>query len=348
MESRKTREVDATTRELLRMVKLFGAAQTIVRNAEEREKPDDARDPDYQARNQQRLQQALEQLSKSFSPAIDAPMLELVIKRELAQPEGKRAGIAEALLGKPKAGAAYDQAEIDKAVAALFKGTKLGDEKTRVKLLQTAKLADLKRSQDPMIKLALTLRPVTKAYEERGKKLDGAMILVRPKFVAAMRDMKGGLLAPDANRTLRITYGTVRGYAPAPDKPVYTPFTKLAEVVAKNTGKDPFEAPKALLDAVAAKKTGPYFDPKLGDVPVDFLADLDITGGNSGSATLNARGELVGLAFDGNYESMASDWLFMPEITRSIHVDLRYILWVLDAVAGADDLLREMGVEPKL
>jgi len=347
-ESRKTREIDATTKELLRLVKLFGAAHTIVRDAEEREKPNDARDPDYQDRNQQRLEQTLEQLSASYSPAIDAPILKLVIRRELAQPEGKRAGIAEALLGKPKSGSTYAAADIDKAVDALFKGTKLGDVKTRVRLLKTAKTADLKRSADPMIKLALALRPVTKAYEERSKKLEGAMILVRPKFVSAMREMKGGILAPDANRTLRITYGTVRGYAPAPDKPVFTPFTKLSGVVAKNTGKDPFDAPQALLDAVQAKKVGPYFDPKLGDVPVDFLADLDITGGNSGSATLNARGELVGLAFDGNYESMASDWIFMPEITRSIHVDLRYILWVLDAVAGADDLLREMGVEPKL
>jgi S1-C subfamily serine protease len=89
---------------------------------------------------------------------------------------------------------------------------------------------------------------------------------------------------------------------------------------------------------------GPYADARLGDVPVDFLADLHITGGNSGSATLNAKGELVGLAFDGNYEAMASDWLFQPSIARSIHVDLRYVLWILDAVDGADALLEELGV----
>jgi S1-C subfamily serine protease len=81
-------------------------------------------------------------------------------------------------------------------------------------------------------------------------------------------------------------------------------------------------------------------------VPVDFLADLDITGGNSGSPTLNSRGELVGLAFDGNYEAMASDWLFMPDITRSIHVDIRYALWVMDAVDGAERVMKEMGAEP--
>src|SRR5208283_468631 len=111
-------------------------------------------------------------------------------------------------------------------------------------------------------------------------------------------------------------------------------------------GKEPFEAPQALLDAVAQKKFGPYVDARLREVPVDFLSDLHITGGNSGSATLNAKGELVGLAFDGNYEAMASDWVFQPSLSRSIHVDLRYILWVLDAVGGADNVLTELGVKP--
>ena len=125
---------------------------------------------------------------------------------------------------------------------------------------------------------------------------------------------------------------------------MYRPFTTLTETVAKATGQEPFDAPARLLEAAKARNVGPYADARLGDVPVDFLADLHITGGNSGSATLNAKGELVGLVFDGNYEAMASDWLFQPTITRSIHVDLRYVLWVLDAVDGADALLEELGV----
>ena len=103
-----------------------------------------------------------------------------------------------------------------------------------------------------------------------------------------------------------------------------------------------------MLDAYAAKRFGPYVDTYLGEVPVDFVSDLHITGGNSGSATLNARGELVGLVFDGNYEALASDWQFQPKITRSIHVDLRYLLWMLDAVDGGDHLVREMGATPAI
>src|SRR5262249_26576445 len=112
-----------------------------------------------------------------------------------------------------------------------------------------------------------------------------------------------------------------RGYHPAPDAPEYVPFTTVSGMAKKNTGAWPFNAPAYLLDAVKAKKFGPYAATNLGEVPIDFLSDLDITGGNSGSATLNGRGEIVGLAFDGNYEAMASDWLFMPDITRTIHVD---------------------------
>ena len=129
---------------------------------------------------------------------------------------------------------------------------------------------------------------------------------------------------------------------------MYRPFTTVSEMVKKTTGEEPFNTPKAALDAIAAKKFGPYVAPELGEVPLDFLADLDITGGNSGSATLNAKGELTGLVFDGNIEAMASDWVFMPPITRSIHVDARYMLWVMDAVDQADHLLVEMGVTPSI
>ena len=119
-------------------------------------------------------------------------------------------------------------------------------------------------------------------------------------------------------------------------------------MIAKNKGAEPFDVPERLVAAASAKKLGPYVDEKLRDVPVDFLADLHITGGNSGSATLNAKGELTGLVFDGNYEAMASDWVFQPSLTRSIHVDVRYVLWLLDGVDKGHHLLKEMGVDPKI
>jgi hypothetical protein len=169
--------------------------------------------------------------------------------------------------------------------------------------------------------------------------------MLRPRYVEALRASSPHAIAPDANSTLRITYGTVRGYSPKPGAPVYRPFTAAAGVVKKNTGKDPFDAPKRLLDAIRQGSFDGYTNPEIGTLPVDFLTDTDITGGNSGSPTLDAQGHLVGLAFDGNYEAMASDWLFMPDITRAIHVDIRYVLWIMDRVDHADRLLDEMGVK---
>ena len=216
----------------------------------------------------------------------------------------------------------------------------------REELFETGATAELRKSADALVQLALKLRPLMASADERHERLAGRMALLKPKYIEAMRAQRKDPFAPDANGTLRITYGTVRGYKPTPDAPPYRPFTSLEEVVAKHKGAAPFDVPSRLRAAQAAGKLRPYVDEALGDVPVDFLADLHITGGNSGSATINGKGELVGLVFDGNYEAMASDWVFVPSVTRSIHVDIRYVLWLLDAVDHADNLLAELGVEP--
>jgi hypothetical protein len=126
----------------------------------------------------------------------------------------------------------------------------------------------------------------------------------------------------------------------------YTPFTCLDGIMEKDTGEEPFDSPKEQLGAIDERRFGRYLDANLDSVPVNFLSTLDSTGGNSGSPTLNAKGELVGLLFDGNWESIIADWDFIDEITRAIHVDIRYALWVMDELDGAHHILREMGIEP--
>jgi len=113
----------------------------------------------------------------------------------------------------------------------------------------------------------------------------------------------------------------------------------------KDTGVEPFNSPQNQLDAIKAGDFGKYGDKELNSVPVNYLGTLDITGGNSGSATLNKNAEFVGLVFDGNYESINSDWDFNEKLVRSIHVDIRYMLWVMDELYAADNLLKEMGVK---
>lgn len=119
-------------------------------------------------------------------------------------------------------------------------------------------------------------------------------------------------------------------------------FTTLRGITQKATGEGEFEAPKAQLDAINARQFGPYAVAAQDSVPVNYLSTLDITGGNSGSPTLNAKGELVGLAFDGTLDSVISDWYFDPAITRTIHVDWRYMMWQMRFVDKAENLLKEM------
>ncbi|MEF9929390.1 MAG: S46 family peptidase, partial [Massilia sp.] len=191
------------------------------------------------------------------------------------------------------------------------------------------------------------LHPVDVALEERRKEIDGNLERVIPQYmqaVIAWKKSQGKPVYPDANSTLRVTYGTVSPYSPR-DGITKGPFTTVEGIVEKVTGKAPFEAPQALVDAVKQKRYGQFRDPVLGTVPVNFLTSADTTGGNSGSAVMNKRGELIGLNFDSTYESITKDWYFDTAITRAIHVDIRYMLWVMKEVDHADNLLKEMTIK---
>jgi hypothetical protein len=123
----------------------------------------------------------------------------------------------------------------------------------------------------------------------------------------------------------------------------WTPFTTAEGLAAKQTGKGEFAAPQKAIDLIKAKDYGRWASPELGTLPVDFMSTVDITNGNSGSSTLNAKGEFVGLAFDGTLDGVIADWSYDPTINRTIHVDSRFMLWTMDKVDGAQRLLGEMG-----
>jgi hypothetical protein len=123
------------------------------------------------------------------------------------------------------------------------------------------------------------------------------------------------------------------------------PFTSVEGLAAKYVKGDPeFDAPQKLLDAIKNKDYGRYQQKWLGSVPVNFLSTLDITGGNSGSPSLNNKAELVGLLFDGVYESIIGDWDYDDDLNRAISVDSRYMLWVMEKIDGANNLIEEMDI----
>jgi hypothetical protein len=149
---------------------------------------------------------------------------------------------------------------------------------------------------------------------------------------------------PDANFTLRFTYGEVKSYKPR-DGVTYDYQTSLAGVIEKDTGEDPFDVPEGLKELHKKRDFGPYVDQRLNDVPVDFVATTDITGGNSGSPMMNGRGEVIGLVFDGNYEGLGGDYAYDPSVNRTIAVDIRYVLFVTEKLAGAGYLFNEMQIK---
>ena len=315
-------------------------ALLYVRLAEERTKADPERKPGFQDRDMPRIEGGQKQFTRQFDAYLDRMFFRLALRRAAALPAAERPWL-NALLGV-KQGGKIDDKVIEARLDALYK-TKLEDEATRLELLTKATPKTLKASKDPFIKLAVALWPTVKAREADDDKKSGDYMLMSPMYAKAMIEALGGFVAPDANSTLRITYGTIKPFASGG-----LPFTKASDLLTKDKGEEPFDAPKALLEAIKAKNYGPYADKALGDLPVDFIADLDITGGNSGSPALNGKGQLVGLAFDGNLEGVASDVVFDYSTTRTILVDTRYMMWVMDAIDGADNVLLEMGVTPSL
>ena len=345
-EGQKTRERDAALGTLGFGSTLLGTADSLYRLSLERPKKDVDRDPAFQERNWTRMKESFERMQRTYDHRLDRPMLRYALLNAAALPADQRIAPLDTLVGfapgMPKEEAAK---KADAYLDTLYAGTKLADKEFRLSLFDkpTKEIVDTK---DTAIQLAVALHPVNEANREREKANEGKRSRLRPQYMKALLAQGGGLVAPDANSTLRVTFGRVMGVDPR-DGMRYLPQTTLAGVVAKHTGEGEFNAPKRLLEAEKALRAGkktPYFDAKLGDVPVDFMSDVDTTGGNSGSAVLNAQGELVGLLFDGTLETVASDFLFDTEKTRSIQVDTRYLLWTWDAVEGAKNLLDEVGM----
>ena len=347
-EGEKTREQTATLANLSFGSSYLSAADTIYRLSVERPKADLDRDAAFQQRNWPRLRDGQDRAQRSMDATVDRELLRWALGLAAALPAEQRiVAVDEAAGLRPGMLKADADKAIDAYLQTLFEGTKLGNKEFRLSLLEKS-TADLLATKDSFILLAASLEPLATANREAAKNRSGALARLGPRYMEAMLAKAGGLVAPDANSTLRVTFGQVKG-VDAKDGLYYKPQTTLTGIVQKHTGEGDFDAPKVQLDAIQALRAGkktPYLDPALGDVPVNFLSTVDTTGGNSGSPTLNAKGELVGLLFDGTYESVASNYLFDPVTTRSIHVESRYMLWNMMDVDGAANLLAEMSLAP--
>lgn len=200
---------------------------------------------------------------------------------------------------------------------------------------------ELEKLNDPFMKIAKQLYPYFKEQKKIGDERKGKLDSLLAQLIEAKKIFLGKDFIPDANGTFRLSYGFIRGYSPA-DGTYSKPFTTISGIVEKNQKKDPFNAPSKLIDLYNKKQFGNYKYPALGDVPVGMLYNLDTTGGNSGSPVLDANGKLIGLNFDRVFEATINDYAWDEKYSRSIGVDIRFILWFVEQYGEAHHLIKEM------
>ncbi|QQT27001.1 MULTISPECIES: S46 family peptidase [Sphingobacterium] len=201
-------------------------------------------------------------------------------------------------------------------------------------------------AQDPLFLISSALMTKYREVLPGQEEAEGKFQAAHRKYIAGVLESNPkGKYYPDANSTLRLTYGSIMALPPnAKNDAAENYYTTLKGTIAKyKKGDEEFDLPQRLIDLYNAKDFGRYADKK-GYMPVNFLSNNDITGGNSGSPVINGNGELIGLAFDGNIEAMAGDVIFDPKLQRTISVDIRYVLFIIDKFAGATNIIEELKI----
>ncbi|MDY9919297.1 Peptidase S46 [Proteiniphilum saccharofermentans] len=276
---------------------------------------------------------------KNYEPALDKKVLPTLMKLYAERvPEQYHPDIYQKV--KDEFGGDYEQ-----YADWLFANSRFTSLEELLELLKTADTQSL--TQDPAMELALSTADM--GYELSGQMMSyyEKMLRGEREFMAALMEMDADkTFYPDANFTQRMSYGTVGGYQPR-DAVWYDYYTTSQGILEKQKPGDPeFNVQEYILDAIRSGDFDRYGDPE-GLMRVNVLSNNDITGGNSGSPVLNGNAELIGLAFDGNWESLSGDILFEPEMQRVISVDIRYVLYMIDKVMGASHVIDELKVVGK-
>lgn len=304
----------------------------------ERQKKDIEREPGYQDRDLPELESRFKVAQRSLVPEADKKALRYILKKALALPSNQKIQAVERIIDQ-NPGVSKEQA-INAFLDEIYKETNMLSAEGRVKMFHLSR-KELIQLNDPFIQFADELEKERDFLRRKEKEFSGALSRLMPVYLEGVKIWKKSTFYPDANGTLRLNFGQVKGYAPR-DAVWYDYLTSLGGVVEKHTGEDPFDAPEKLLALYKDKDFGAYVDKHINDVPVNFLTTNDSTGGNSGSPVLNEKGELIGLLFDGNYEALYSDYYFDLEMTRTISVDIRYVLFIAEKLDKALNVLKEL------
>lgn len=281
----------------------------------------------------------LQEIYKTREPVLERELLKFFLQKMDELPAGQRFAAADALFNRYE-GKARRSAEETFAESIAEKDN--FDTPQKVIALYDMSLSEMQRKYPNIIPFMTAFVQERNAVLGRTTAFNSNIDRVRLLYQQGMAEMTGATPYPDANSTLRFTYGSIKGYSPR-EAVKYSPFTTIKGMIEKDTGVNPFDVPQKLKDLQRARDFGRYAE---GDsVIVNFLATTDIIGGNSGSPILNAYGEQVGLVFDGNYEGLGNDLFYSSDVGRTIAVDIRYVLFVTEKFGNAKWVVDEMTIK---
>ena len=320
----------------LQKASVVNQATTLYEFAQERAKASDReRDPQFQERFWNDLRQALLD-DEPLIAGLEEDVLAIGFERALKLPADRRIPAVQSLV--TRAGTS-DPRALARAVAGASKVASVDVRKT----LLEAPPAAFEQSTDPAVVFARDVLPTIRERRARTRVLNETLFQHRSKFARGLDEWKGKTLYPDANFTLRVSYGKVAGYRDRSGRPVpfTTTFSDMFALAQARGNSGEFEIPVSL--RTWRQKIGEStFKERFANLPVDFVSTNDITGGNSGSATLNQRLEIVGLVFDSNEEAMASDWAYSEAAGRALSTDIRFALTIAREVHGAGWIVDEL------
>jgi hypothetical protein len=339
-ELQKTQPRDTLVAQLAGLSDLFQIATLVGQLAADKEKPQAERNPNL-AMTALRAKSALPEIVAERMPTFEREMLTFHLRQAAELPAGQKIEAIEKRFGN-LTGDERVRAEEEFALAVTQSKNLSSADSLSALFGKTS--AQLRQMNEPLIDFAADIAALLPAVQNRTRTFNAAVSRWRPLLLRGMSEMRNSTPYPDANRTLRFSYGDVRGYVPH-DAATYQSFTHLSGVIEKDTGREPFDAPAKLKQLFTAHDFGAYATPDGQNVPVDFLSTNDIIGGNSGSPIMNGRGEQVGIVFDSNYEGLGNDFFYNEAKGRTISVDIRYVLFIADKFGGAGYILKELDIK---
>lgn len=305
----------------------------VFRTTVEKQKPDHLRDNDFRERSLPAMITRITVAERDYELNTDKAYFKFLLKELKKQDKSRWPATFIPVLSQA-------ESEIDRYVDQLYANTHLNDPAYRLELVKK-KPSTLEASTDPLLQTAIKVEKEFKILRDKKKYWDQEREDLKEIYQAGLLDMFQGKIAPDANSTIRITCGQVNGYHPV-DGVTYLPQTTLTGVMEKEGSAFPFLVPAKLKELYQSKDYGHYSDPRLNDIATCFINTTNVTGGSSGSPVLNGRGEQVGIIFDMTYESVIGDYYILPQLQRTISVDIRYVLWVTQKFSHALHLIQEM------